>query len=252
VRLLLVEDHAQLAVPIARELGDQHGHAVTWARDPLAAAGDLARERFDVVVADMLFEHLTAAFAARRGAREVSLTGPGPLLITGLHVVRTVRRTRPDGGIVVWTSGEANRRLHLLHAYEALRVRAFCSKSSGDGKADVLDAAIRAAAASRAFVDPVLNAYLPGDGAPTIAETLLRDERRRAIWQALALGHHSREDIARVTGYAQRTVGNAVGGMLDDLRRLDPGLRPGARPLTELVGFASRHWEFLLDDAVRA
>lgn len=38
--------------------------------------------------------------------------------------------------------------------------------------------------------------------------------------------------------------------MLEDLRRLDPGLRHGTRPLTELVGFASRNWEFLLDDAL--
>lgn len=54
-----------------------------------------------------------------------------------------------------------------------------------------------------------------------------------------------------MTGYAERSVGNVTREMLDGLVELDPGLRPGKRPLPELVSFASRNWEFFLDEAVR-
>jgi hypothetical protein len=38
--------------------------------------------------------------------------------------------------------------------------------------------------------------------------------------------------------------------LAEDLQLLDPGLRPGRSALSELVRFAARHWEFLLDDTV--
>lgn len=250
-RVLLVEDHTQLAGPIGRELEQEYGHVVTRARDPIEAQLCLAAASFDVAVVDMLFEHLTRDFDSRRSSGEVRLGG-SPLLVTGLYAAAAFRRSRADGGVVMWTSGEANRRLHLLFAYESLGVRAFCSKSAGTGKADVLHATILAADAGADRVDPVLNPYLPGPDSPTISATLLRDERSRSIWRALALGHHTREEIAEVTGYAERSVGNATRAMLDALVELDPGLRPGRRPLLELVSFASRNWEFFLDEAVRA
>lgn len=250
-RVLLVEDHTQLAGPIARELEEVHGHSVAWAADPREAEERLAEGAFDVAVVDLLFEHLTRDFDRLRTAGGIRLGGP-PLLLTGLHAAAAFRRTRPAGGLVMWTSGESNRRLHLLFAYESLGVRAFCSKSSGTGRADVLDAAVRAADAGAEHVDPVLNSYLPVPGSPSIADTLLRDDRSRSIWRALAAGHTTREEIARVTGYAARSIGNSTRAMLDELVRLDPGLRPGSRPLHDLVGFASRNWEFFLDEAVRA
>ena len=98
----------------------------------------------------------------------------------------------------------------------------------------------------------MLNAYLPVERQCSVRETLLRTDLRRAIWRALALGCHTREEIARVIGYANRTVGNAIPPMLDDLLRLDPGLRAGQRPINELISYATRNWEFFLDESVRA
>lgn len=224
---------------------------MTWARDPLEAERCLAAAGFDVAVVDMLYEHLTFEFDRRRLARAVTPTSAS-FLVSGLYAIAAFRRANPDGGVVVWTSGEANRRLHLLFAFESLGVRTFCSKSSGTGKADVLHRTILSACAGEDRVDPVLNSYLPAPGSPTISETVLRDELSRAIWRALALGHHTREEIAAVTGYAKKTIGNATAGPVHDrLRMLDPGLPAGGRPLPELVFYAGRNWEFFLDEAVR-
>lgn len=251
MRVLLVEDHSQLAGPIARELETEHGHYVIWTRDPLEAANQLRNETFDVAVIDLLYENLTHQFDANRRARRVSLTGSSRLLITGLFAVQEFRASRPSGGVVLWTSGEANRRLHLLFAYEDLGVRAFCSKSSGTGKADLLHETILAAHRDSPRVDPVLNSYLPVTGDAAVGKTLLREECHRSIWRALALGCHTREEIAKVTGYARRTIGNSIPLMLRDLMQMDPGLRPGQRPINELVSYASRNWEFFLDESVR-
>ena len=251
MRVLLVEDHGQLAGPIARELESEHGHQVVWARDPLDAAELLRTHEFDVAVVDLLYENLTHEFDAKRRSRAVSLTGSSRLLITGLFAVQAFRAARPSGGVVLWTSDEANRRLHLLFAYENLGVRAFCSKSSGTGKADLLHETICAADRDLSKVDPVFNAYLPVAGDCSVGDTLLGEDCQRAIWRAIALGCHTREEIASVTGYARRTIGNTTHLMLQDLMLVDPGLTPGQRPINELISFASRNWEFFLDESVK-
>ena len=174
MRLLIIEDTTQLAGPIARELRDEYGHDVTWARDPLEARR-LDDGEFDVAVVDLLFEHLSRAFDQRRLARAVSLTRD-QLLITGLTAVDDLARHHPSTKIVLWTSGEANRHLHLLYAYETLAVRAYCSKSSGTGKADVLNAAILAATNGQTYIDGGLRAYLPSAHSRTLSQTLLRDK----------------------------------------------------------------------------
>lgn len=248
MRVLLIEDTTQLAWPVAELLRGEHGHEVEIARDPLEArkiAGP-----FDVVVVDLLFEHLSQEFDRRRLGREVRPTRDR-MLITGLTAVNDFL-ARPDpSGIVLWTSGEANRRLHLLFAEEELKIRAYCSKSSGTGKADVLNAAIVAAAAGRPYADPVLSPYLPSSHGHAITKTILREEAHRAIWRAVALGAHSREEIADLTGQSRRTVGNLMRDLLDELLTLDPGIQAG-KPLNEVVRYANRNWEFFLDDAVRA
>lgn len=251
MRVLLIEDHAQLAIPIARELEQEHGHEVVCVDDPIAAADRLREQVFDATVIDLLYEHLTHQFDSIRRARQVSLTGPSPLLITGLYAVHTFRQYRPSGGVVLWTSGEANRRLHLLFAYEEFQVRAFCSKSSGTGKADLLNETIQAAHANTTMIDPVLNSYLPDIGDVSVSQTLLHDECHRAIWRALSLGYHTRQEIAGVTGYAPRTVGNAIPQMFAEVSQLDVGLRSGSRPINELITYSSRNWEFFLDESVR-
>ena len=251
MNILLIEDHSQLAGPTARELTHEYGHHVTWTRHPLEARHQMTRQPYDVAIVDLLYEELSQDFDRRRLSRHVCLTND-ELLITGLTAVHDFTRLQPNGGIVLWTSGESNRRLHLLFAYEDFGIRAYCSKSAGTGKADILNATALAAAAGHTKIDPVLNSYLPGPHDPTISATLLRDESKRAIWRALALGLHSRTEIAAVTGYSERTIGNSIPRMLDDLTELDPGLRPSRSPLSELVSYASRNWEFFLDQAVTA
>lgn len=251
MRVLLVEDHSQLAGPISRELTDEYGHEVDWVRDPLQAHDRLHNKCYEVAVVDLLYEHLTQQFDARRLSHRVSLTG-SQMLITGLSAVAAFQKTTSRRGVVLWTSGEANRRLHLLFAYEEFGIRAYCSKSAGTGKADVLNETLLAAAEGRNCVDPVLNSYLPAAGDRKISQTLLREGSRRAIWRALSLGAHTRAEIAAITGYSERTIGNLIPRILDDLVELDPGLMPGRSPLGEVAAYASRNWEFFLDDAVRA
>ncbi|MDQ7809485.1 hypothetical protein Q5425_37670 [Amycolatopsis sp. A133] len=247
MRVLLIEDTTQLAGPVAQQLRDEHGHDVQRARDPLEARS--LTGPFDVVVVDLLFEHLSLEFDRRRLGRRVRPTRDR-LLVTGLTAVTDFLARPEPSGIVLWTSGEANRRLHLLYAEEELGIRAFCSKSSGTGKADVLNAAIAAAAAGRPHVDPVLSAYLPGSHGHPISRTIFREEKHRAIWRAVALGAHSREEIAELTGHPRRTIGNLMPELLAELLTLDPGIQAG-KPLNEVVRYANRNWEFFLDDAVR-
>lgn len=52
MRLLLIEDNADLADAIIRRMR-RHGHAVDWQSDGLAAAGVLRYQRFDLVVLDI-------------------------------------------------------------------------------------------------------------------------------------------------------------------------------------------------------
>jgi hypothetical protein len=111
--------------------------------------------------------------------------------------------------------------------------------------------ALKAAADGRTYIDPVLNSYLPADGAPAISATILHDQSKRSIWRALALGARTRGQISAITGYSSRTVGNLIPAMFDDLAALDTGLGRGDAPMAEVVSYASRNWEFFLDDTLR-
>lgn len=222
MRVLLIEDHAQLAGLVSRELHHAHGWQVTCARDPLVARAAYRDTSFDLAIVDLLHEHLIRDFDERRAAGTALLTSKS-LLISGLAAVHDLTVPPRGTGVVIWTSGEVSRRLHLLFAYEDLAARVFCSKSAGTGKLDVLEEALRAAAEKRAYVNPVLNAYLPADGAPAISDTILRDPARRAVWRALAFGARTRGQVSDITGYSARTVGNLIPAMFDDLSALDSG-----------------------------
>lgn len=251
MRILLIEDHTHLAGPVSRELEAEFGCTVKHARDPIEAAAMYRQGEFDLAVVDLLYQHLHHDFEARLAAGKVTLTS-SRLLITGLAAVHHLTDSGGDTGIVIWTAGEANRRLHLLFAYEDLAVRVFCSKSSGTGRMDTLMDALKAAAAGRSYVDPILNSYLPAAGAPKISETILRDQSKRAIWRAIALGAHTRERISELTGYRPRTVGNLIPQMFSDLSLLDAGLEESEAPMADVVSYASKNWEFFLDDTLRA
>lgn len=58
-------------------------------------------------------------------------------------------------------------------------------------------------------------------------------------------------EIAKITGYSSQTVGNLIPEMLKDLLAFDPGIVEPGKPLGEIVRYASRNWEFFLDEAVR-
>jgi len=248
--VLVVEDHDQLAGAVGRELEVEHGYSVASVRDPLAMRTELEQNAYDLVVVDLLFAHLSRDFDNRRLSGHVGLSAPS-LLITGLTAIRIVRTQAPETRIVVWTSGEANRRLHLLYSYEEFGQRIFCSKSPGTGRVDTLADALKAAAGRSNYFDPVLNPYLPASGAISISHTLLHDECRRAVWRAIAIGAHNRAQIARLTGYSERYIGHQIPKMYAELRAFDPGLPESRQPHIEVVRYAATNWEFFLDDAVR-
>jgi DNA-binding NarL/FixJ family response regulator len=248
MRVLLIEDHAQLAGLVRRELSEEHGYEITWARDPLTARAAYENADYDVAVIDLLYEHLNQEFDSRRG--ELTARSPN-LLISGLLAVQDIAAAPRSAKVVIWTSAEASRRLHLLYAYEELNLRVFCSKSSGSGTTDMLVTAIRAAADGWAFVDPVVNSYLPDANAQAVSATLLSEAPKRAVWRALALGARTRGEISDSTRYSKRTIGNLVPSMLKDLMQFDPGIRPSSAPMLQVVSYASRNWEFFLDEVVR-
>ena len=154
MRVLLIEDHVPLAGLVSRELHQEYGCEVTYARDPLEARAAYQQASFDLAIVDLLYEHLNRDFDSRRAAGTASLTSK-ELLLSGLAAVCDLAAGPAGAGVVIWTSGEASRRLHLLFAYEELAARVFCSKSAGTGKLDILIEALRAAAEKRTYIDPV-------------------------------------------------------------------------------------------------
>jgi DNA-binding NarL/FixJ family response regulator len=250
LRILLIEDSDQLAGSTARELQGEYGHSVTWLRDPTCMEPALSEQRFDVAIIDLLYEHLNQEFDAKRRAHQVKVRGDR-LLISGLTAIRILRERHPEMGIVVWTSGEANRRLHLLYSHENLAMRSYCSKSPGTGRSDALERAARLAHKRQQFVDPVLNPYLPRDKARRSCDILLQDASKRAIWRAIAIGADTRSEISGIAGYSARTVGNRIPEMYQDLLEFDAGLAGTRSPFIEIARYADRNWPFFLDDAVR-
>ncbi len=249
--ILLIEDSDQLAGTVARELERDYGHTVVWQRDPLLLESILTQGNFDVAIIDLLYEHLNREFVARRMAGGVKVRG-GQLLITGLTAIRVLRNRQHPLPTVVWTSGEATRRLHLLYSYQDLMMRNYCSKSPGTGRIDMLEQAARMAQRQQQYVDPVLNPYLPSGRGRRASEILLADECKRSIWRAIALGAHTRADIGRVSGYSPRTVGRHIPEMYQDLLEFDRGLAGKRTPLLEVVRYVAGNWHFFLDEAVRA
>lgn len=249
--ILLVEDSDLLAGSTSRELEREYGHDVTWLRDPTLITAKLSEQRFDVAIVDVLYEHLNREFDARRLAGQVKIRGE-QLLITGLTAIHILGQQLPAIGTVVWTIGEANRRLHLLYAYENLETRNYCSKSPGTGDFGTLEYAARIAPTQQQYVDPVLNPYLPVTRARRATDILLKDECKRAIWRAMAVGAAGRTDIARIAGYSDRTVGNRMPEMYQDLLEFDPGLPPSRAPQIEVARYAASNWQFFLDEAVRS
>ena len=250
MRVLLVEDEEQLAGLAQRELEREYGHQVVVAPGLREAEKYLGEQTFDVVVVDILYDPLVTELDRRRLVQPLRPTDE-KLLASGLSVITATLDIEQPPGIVVWTSSDPSRRLHLVFAYEDLGVRVFCSKRSGNGNLEPLHQAIEAAGARRRYADNILGVYLPGKRSFALSATLLREQSHRMFWRALALGYHTAEEIANVTPYAKKTVRSAMGKMLDDLRVINRDAGDTKKPQPELVRYASSNRYFFLDDAVR-
>lgn len=201
-----------------------------------------------MALVDLLYEPLNVAFFASLADQEAGRARPS--LVTGLLAARDLPASPARTRVVIWSAGEADRRLHLVYAYEELRMRVFCSKSPGGAGLSTLLAAIHAAAAGTSFTDPVLAPCLPARTDHSIGDTIMREPSRRPVWRALAAGMRSVEQISAETRYSKKTIRNMTSAMADDLSALDPGLRKDSRHLPQLAIYAARHREFFLDQVV--
>jgi DNA-binding NarL/FixJ family response regulator len=253
MRVLMAEDHSY-ADYYVDALRERYGHEVVQVRDPVEAQAALAGGGFDAAVVDIIFDAMPEEFAARSRDRHNPLS-TDRLILSGLSIVYASNAAGTP--VVVWTSGESNRKLHVIFAYEELRVRAFVSKRSSAGPAN-LDEALRSAVAGREYADVIIAASLPPARAVPMRQTILSDPAsKRTIWRALAVGARSRKDIAVVTGLEEKTIGDLVLAMYEDVTALGVRL-PTSSPhfdsrarLNELASFASFYSAFFLDDAVR-
>jgi DNA-binding NarL/FixJ family response regulator len=254
VKVLIAEDQVQYTDFFVQDLRTTYGYDVSHVGDPLAAQRQLATGGFEVAIVDMLFDRAIEAFDRRDLSRNP--LSSGSLIVSGLSVIRAALAS--GAAVVVWTSGEPNRRLHLVFAYEDLGVRAFCSKSSHGGVRS-LDHAISRTLAGQEAIDVTLAAYLPSPKAVPLRRTLFREPaQKRAIWRALAVGARTREEVADLLGISALYIRNLISPMYEDLRSLNTGLRAGVpetesrAKFVELTMFASRNREFFLDEAVCA
>jgi hypothetical protein len=78
------------------------------------------------------------------------------------------------------------------------------------------------------------------------------EQRGPRVARAIALGAHTRDRVSEMTGYRPRTVGNLIPQMFSDLRLLDAGMGESEAPMADVVSYASKNWEFFLDDTLRA
>ncbi|QKV80628.1 response regulator transcription factor [Amycolatopsis sp. Hca4] len=244
MRVLVVEDEGVSAATAEAELRNSVASEVVVVADPVEALRRLKRTCFDVVVVDMLYRPHSEDFERRRRLGEVGLTGTR-LHLSGLAVLHVAAGT--GTAAVLWTGGEANRRLHMLFAYEQLACRAMCPKDS----AGRLVTAVRSAASGREYLDPVVRMHLPPRSTPSLRETFLHSGSRLAVWRAMALGLHDHSRIGKAVGISPGTVRRGVEDMRARLVRFDPGCSLEGPPTPELVRYASQNWHFFLDETVR-
>lgn len=156
MRILISEDQQQYVGYFQRDLHERYGHDVVVVSDPQEAVHHLDLHEVDVAVIDLMYEEKLQPRTDAYRERRTSLAAA--LVTSGLTVIRAAADRQVS--VVVWTSGEANRHLHLIFAYEQFAVRAICSKTTGNG-ADHLHTAVLAAAEGRTSIDPLLQPFVP-------------------------------------------------------------------------------------------
>ncbi|MDQ3576287.1 MAG: hypothetical protein M3443_01495 [Actinomycetota bacterium] len=246
MQVLIVEGQEPLTKVAVDELREALRCEVVIARDPLEGIARLSEGNYDVVIVEMLFRASTEEFDRRRGLNAVRLQDP-TLHLSGLAVLHAIH-SHPNGPRpVFWTSGEPNRHLHMLFAYEELGTRVFCSKEA----LGQLVEAVRHAQASAEYIDPQLRSYIPKAHGRKLRETILSQHTKLSIWRSLALGQYQHTVIARLLGVRATTVRASISEMRSQLLQLDPGRVADNSPTSELIGYATANWEFFLDDTVR-
>jgi DNA-binding NarL/FixJ family response regulator len=246
VRVLVVEDQGVAADMAVAELAKTMSCDVVIAAGPMEAIARLSAGAVDVAVIDMLFLSHSNEFESRRRRGQVRLTDAW-LHLSGLAVLRAVQRLGLATRTVLWSSGEPNRRLHMMFAYEALNCRVMCSKHAVAN----LPHAVRSALDGREYIDPVLDMHLRPAFSKSLRETILTSRTRLAVWRAMALGQHQHKAIAKLANVEPGTVRKGMDEMRSALLEFDPGCVADGSPSAELIRYASQNWEFFLDDTVR-
>lgn len=251
----MAEDHLAYVGFLAQELRTAYGHEVLLLDDPFEAEAELQRNRYDAVIADILFDEMLEQFSERAPQRTNILTSDR-LIRSGLSIMKAAQSA--GTGVIVWTAGDAYRKLHMAFAYQELGVRAFCSKRSAAGAQGLHDA-LNSVAAGNDSIDVIIGAALPSPHSVGLRQTLLsKPTSKRAIWRALAVGSRSREAVKALTGFETSTIGDLVRNMHDDLQALGMRLQTSASTLderakfNECLSFAEFYAQFFLDDTVRA
>jgi len=234
---------------VQEKLAELFDFEVALSPDPEDAGRHLRAQFFDVVVVDVLYRGLSERYNVQRGLARQSLSELEPYNLSGLAVVDAVAHLPAPPAIVVWTSGDPNRALHLVLAYQDFGIRVFCSKES---RLETIGRAITAAMQRQPFTDLSLRPFMPRHGLPPIGTVLFRERKWRAIWRALAAGSQAHEVTARMTHYDQQTIRKAMSPMAHELAVLNPRINPDKQQFNQLSSYATYHWEFFLDRAVFA
>ncbi|MEV8375724.1 hypothetical protein AB0P21_23510 [Kribbella sp. NPDC056861] len=260
MKVLLVDDDANhVDMVIDRMRQERRGIEVRYVANPAEARQALDSSEYDVAVVDLLYRELKEQYRSRIAAGDVSLTGDSTFLVSGLQTLADVkeRGRRPGAvarrpGVVVWTSMEDNRALHVRYAYQELAVRVYCAKAarspSRQSAVGNLLIAIDAAEQGSSHDDSLTKPFLP-DGGPTVGEVFFASAIGRGVWRALALGFKGEKAVAGQLGIDYR-IANEVTQLRGQLSALDPGVGSEGAHLATLVAYAQANWEFFLDDTV--
>jgi DNA-binding NarL/FixJ family response regulator len=249
MKVLLVEDHRQYAELVREKLAEVFGFEVALSPEPDDASRRLRAQFFDVVVVDVLYRELSERYNVQRALARNSLSELEPYNLSGLSVLDAAARLPAPPAVVVWTSADANRALHLVLAYQDFGIRVYCSKES---PWETIGRAINAAVQRQSFTDLSLQPFLPRSGLPPISTVLFRELKWRAIWRALAAGSQAHEVTAKMTYYDRQTIRKAMSPMAHELAVLNPRINPDKQQFNQLSSYATYHWEFFLDRAVFA
>ena len=227
-KVAMVEDHMMTAEGVMDVLTRRCGHEVTLFNHPSKLHTQDAT--FDAALVDLLFRVPDADAALE--------------FDTGITALRFFSdRGTPT---ILWTSGEANRSLHLSAAFSLFDIRGAIPK---DPPLAELIECLTDVLAGKRWIHPQLRPYETLHKERSAGEKLLASAKHRSIWKALAAGASSHGEVARATNYAQYTIREAVGEMNQLLAHssLLAQSADSGRPLINVSAFARLHREFFLD-----